>query len=44
MAKKRAEALKKTHTKAAALNADDVRVIFVVKDVPTKYYRFAAGK
>jgi formate dehydrogenase iron-sulfur subunit len=44
MAKKRAEELKKTHPKAAALNADDVRVIFVVKDDPNKYYQFAAGK
>lgn len=44
MAKKRAEELKKTHPKAAALNADDVRVIFVVKDDPKKYYQFAAGK
>jgi formate dehydrogenase iron-sulfur subunit len=44
MAKKRVEELKKTHPKAAALNADDVRVIFVVKDDPKKYYEFAAGK
>ena len=44
MAKKRVEELKKTHPKAAALNADDVRVIFVVKDDPKKYYQFAAGK
>ena len=44
MAKKRAEELKKTYPKAAALNADDVRVIFVVKDDPKKYYEFAAGK
>jgi formate dehydrogenase iron-sulfur subunit len=44
MAKKRVEELKKTYPKAAALNADDVRVIFVVKDDPTKYYQFAAGK
>jgi formate dehydrogenase iron-sulfur subunit len=44
MAKKRAEELKKSHPKAAALNADDVRVIFVVKDEPNKYYKYAAGK
>lgn len=44
MAKKRAEELKKTYPKAAALNADDVRVIYVVKDDPKKYYEFAAGK
>jgi formate dehydrogenase iron-sulfur subunit len=44
MAKKRAEELKKAHPKAAALNADDVRVIFVVKDEPNKYYKYAAGK
>jgi formate dehydrogenase iron-sulfur subunit len=44
MAKKRVEELKKSHPKAAALNADDVRVIFVVKDDPKKYYQYAAGK
>jgi formate dehydrogenase iron-sulfur subunit len=44
LAKKRVEELKKAYPKAAALNADDVRVIFVVKDDPTKYYQFAAGK
>ncbi len=44
MAKKRADELKKTYPKAAALNADDVRVIFVVKDDPKKYWEFAAGK
>jgi formate dehydrogenase iron-sulfur subunit len=44
MAKKRAEELKKTYPKAVALNADDVRVIFVVKEDPKKYYEFAAGK
>jgi formate dehydrogenase iron-sulfur subunit len=44
MAKKRVEELKKAYPKAAALNADDVRVIFVVKDDPKKYYQFAAGK
>jgi len=44
MAKKRVEALKKTDPKSVALNADDVRVIFVVKDDPKKYCQFAAGK
>ena len=44
MAKKRVEELKKTYPKAAALNADDVRVVFVVKDDPKTYYKFAAGK
>jgi formate dehydrogenase iron-sulfur subunit len=43
-AKKRVEELKKSYPKAAALNADDVRVIFVVKDDPKKYYQYAAGK
>ena len=44
MAKKRVEELKKSYPKAAALNADDVRVIFIVKDDPKKYYQYAAGK
>lgn len=44
MAKKRVEVLKKTMPQATALNADDVRVIFLVKDDPKKYYQFAAGK
>src|SRR4030042_5042539 len=43
-AKKRVEELKKSYPKAAALNSDDVRVIFIVKDDPTKYYQYAAGK
>jgi formate dehydrogenase iron-sulfur subunit len=42
-AKKRVEELKKSYPKAAALNADDVRVIFVVKDDPKKYYQYAKG-
>ncbi len=42
--KKRLEELKKSYPKAAALNAEDVRVIFVVKDDPKKYYQYAAGK
>ena len=44
MAKKRVDELKKTQPKAVALNADDVRVIFLVKDDPKKYYPFAAGR
>ena len=43
-AKKRVEELKKFYPKAAALNSDDVRVIFIVKDDPKKYYQYAAGK
>lgn len=42
--KKRVEELKKTYPKASAINPDDVRVIFVVKDDPKKYYQYAAGK
>jgi formate dehydrogenase iron-sulfur subunit len=44
LAKKRVGELKKSYPKAAALNADDVRVIFIVKDDPKKYYQYAAGK
>jgi formate dehydrogenase iron-sulfur subunit len=40
--KKRVEVLKKTYPKATALNADDVRVIYIVTDDPNKYYEFAA--
>lgn len=43
-AKKRVATLKKTFPNATALNADDVRVIFLVKDDPKKYYQYAAGK
>jgi len=43
-AKKRVEELKKSYPKAAALNADEVRVIYIVKDDPKKYYQYAAGK
>ena len=42
--KKRVATLKKTYPKAEALNADDVRVIFIVKEDPKKYYEYAAGK
>jgi formate dehydrogenase iron-sulfur subunit len=44
LAKRRVDKLKKTYPKAAALNAEDVRVIYIVKDDPKKYYQFAAGK
>ena len=40
-AKKRVEVLKKTYPKATALNAEDVRVIYIVTDDPTKYHEFA---
>ncbi len=40
-AKKRVEVLKQTYPKAAALNADEVRVIYIVTDDPTKYHEFA---
>jgi formate dehydrogenase iron-sulfur subunit len=42
--KSRVAELKKTFPKAAALNADDVRVIYIVKDDPKKYWKLAAGK
>jgi len=44
LAKKRVEELKKSYPKASALNSADVRVIFIVKDDPKKYYQYAAGK
>ena len=40
-AKKRVEVLKTTYPKATALNAEDVRVIYIVTDDPTKYHEFA---
>ncbi len=40
-AKKRVEVLKKTYPKATALNAEEVRVIYIVTDDPTKYHEFA---
>ena len=40
-AKKRVEVLKQTYPKATALNSDDVRVIYIVTDDPTKYHEFA---
>ncbi|MFC1834787.1 4Fe-4S dicluster domain-containing protein [Thermodesulfobacteriota bacterium] len=42
--KKRVAELKKKFPKASAINADDVRVIYIVKDDPKKYWKFAAGK
>jgi formate dehydrogenase iron-sulfur subunit len=44
LAKQRVDDLKKSYPGAAALNAADVRVIFIVKDDPKKYYQYAAGK
>jgi formate dehydrogenase iron-sulfur subunit len=44
MAKQRVKELKKTVPKAEALNADDVRVIYIVTDDPEKYYKLAAGR
>ena len=40
-AKKRVEVLKKTYPKATALNAEEVRVVYIVTDDPTKYHEFA---
>jgi formate dehydrogenase iron-sulfur subunit len=42
--KKRVEDLKKVFPQAQALNPDDVRVIYIVRDDPRKYWQFAAGK
>jgi len=41
--KKRVEELKKAFPKATAINADDVRVIYLVTDDPKKYFKSAAG-
>ncbi len=43
LVKKRVEELKKAFPKAQALNADDVRVIYIVKEDPKKYWTKAAG-
>ncbi|MFH1115077.1 MAG: 4Fe-4S dicluster domain-containing protein [Pseudomonadota bacterium] len=43
-AKQRESELKKTFPKAAAINPDDVRVIYILKDDPKTYWKFAAGK
>jgi formate dehydrogenase iron-sulfur subunit len=43
-AQKRVDELKKGFPKAEAVNAADVRVIYLVTDDPKKYWKFAAGK
>jgi formate dehydrogenase iron-sulfur subunit len=43
-AQKRVEELKKIFPKAAALNAEDVRVIYLVTDDPELFWQYAAGK
>lgn len=40
---KRVALLKKTNPKAQAIDADDVRVIFIVADDPEKYHEYAAS-
>ena len=42
--KERVEELKKASPKAQAINAGDVRVIYIVTDDPKKYFKFAAGR
>lgn len=42
--KARVDELKKSNPKAQAINADDVRVIYIVTDDPKKYWEFAAGR
>jgi formate dehydrogenase iron-sulfur subunit len=44
LAKKRTDELKSQYPGAQALNAGDVRVIYIVRDDPKLYYKFAAGK
>jgi formate dehydrogenase iron-sulfur subunit len=44
MAKTRVQEVRKDFPQAQALNVDDVRVIYVVKEDPKKYYQYAAGK
>jgi formate dehydrogenase iron-sulfur subunit len=39
---KRVQELKKSYPKAMAINAEDVRVIFIVTDDPQKYWKHAA--
>ncbi|MBI5553011.1 MAG: formate dehydrogenase [Desulfobacterales bacterium] len=43
LAETRLQAVKINHPGAALINADEVRVIFLVTDDPAKYHRFAAG-
>lgn len=42
-AEERVAALKENYPKAQAIDADDVRVIFIVTDDPVKYHEFAAS-
>jgi len=44
MAENRLEEVKKAHRRASLILPEAVRVIFLVKDDPEKYYRFAAEK
>ncbi len=44
LAKSRLAEIKKTFPKAVAVNPDDVRVIYVLKDDPKTYWKYAAGK
>lgn len=43
-AKKRVTELKKVAPKAMAINPDDVRVIYLVKEDPKTYWKYAAAK
>ena len=43
MAKKRLAAVKKTRPKASLLNADDIRVIYLVEEDPNLYHTFAVA-
>jgi formate dehydrogenase iron-sulfur subunit len=43
-AEKRIDELKKTFPKAEAINADEVRVIYLITDDPKLFWKFAAGK
>lgn len=42
-AEQRVAELKKTYPKAQAIDADTVRVIYIVTDDPAKYYQYAAA-
>jgi formate dehydrogenase iron-sulfur subunit len=42
MAKKRLDEVKRIHRKASLIIPESVRVIFLVKDDPEKYHRFAS--
>ena len=43
LAEERVKELKKTWPKAMAIDADEVRVVFVVTDDPAKYHKYAQG-